>query len=233
VVSQLMQVPFEPQLGKPGITHRLAPLQQPAGHEVPLQTQLPPEHSCPLTHWLLSPHMQPAAQRSASCGLHALHVPPPPPHCENDPTMQLVPLQHPSGHELELHTQVPPMQRCPLTHAAFMPHAHAPAIVQLSASEGSQLTHALPLMPQVPNERALQNAVPALVVQQPFGQVPELHTHAPFLQTVPLVQAALPPQVQVLLVASQPSPCAVATQLVHCTAPVLQVVAVSDAGVTH
>jgi hypothetical protein len=49
-----------------------------------------------------------------------------------------------------LHTQAPLTHLAPLPHAALLPQRQVPVVVlQLSATAGSQLTHAAPPTPQV------------------------------------------------------------------------------------
>jgi hypothetical protein len=116
---------------------------------------------------------------------HVPHVLPAAPHaavlCPAG-AMQLLPEQHPPGHEPELHTHVPPEQVCPLPQAAVVPQRHTPALQVLVLPEHG--THAAP---EVPHAAALWLApvrhMPAL--QHPVGQLVESHTHAPLTQRWP------------------------------------------------
>jgi hypothetical protein len=64
--------------------------------------------------------------------------------------------------------------------------------VQLSAMSVSQLMQEAPKIPQVANEGLLQ----VFPVQQPLGQLEELHTHCPRIHCCPAEQAELPPHIQ-------------------------------------
>lgn len=71
------------------------------------------------------------------------------------------------GHEVPLHTQVPPTQAVPVGQAAPVPQLHTPAAEQLSAVRASHAVQALPARPQVSAPRTRQKP-PA---QQPSGHV--------------------------------------------------------------
>ena len=146
--------------------------QQPEGHEVALQTQvpLPVSHSCPALQ--LAQAAPPVPQVDWPWVLH-----------------WWAPSQQPLGQEVPSHTQLPPLQRCPAAQAAFAPHLHWPP-EQVSVLLGSQLVQAAPLRPQA---STVGGAVPTLPVQHPVGQEVASHTQLPPLQRWPAPQAALAP----------------------------------------
>jgi hypothetical protein len=78
---------------------------------------------------------------SERCVSHAEHRPPFVPHWVIVPgERQLVPLQQPSEHELESHTQALLKQRWPWPHCAPVPQRHAP-LPQLFERVRSQVWH--------------------------------------------------------------------------------------------
>ena len=146
-------------------------LQQPIGQLVASQTHVPPEQRCPVAQAAPAPQAQaPAVQRSDFVS----HVPQDVAGAPQAAVLwlagatQVVPLQQPPGHEVALHTQVPPEQVWPLPQAAPAPHLHAPLVQVLVLPE--QGPHAAPPVPQA---AALCPApvrhTPAL--QQPVGQL--------------------------------------------------------------
>jgi hypothetical protein len=91
---------------------QLPSLQQPVGHEVLSQTQLPFTHSCPAAHAGLVPHTHcPALEQPSPDDPHVVQAPPSVPQLTDDAVSHAVPLQHPFGHEAASHTHAP------LTHA--------------------------------------------------------------------------------------------------------------------
>lgn len=162
----------------------VAPLQQPP-HVEGSHTQTPPAQRCP------SPQGSPLPHRQAPAFVHVSAVMPHGSHC--DPTepqlsevtgeTHVVPEQHPV-HEVELHTQLPLTQACPLLHGAFVPQRHIPA-EQLSADEALQPTQMSASMPHVENDEALH----VEPWQHPFGHDVELQTQAPPEQTCPAAHA--------------------------------------------
>jgi hypothetical protein len=168
------------------------PLQQPVGHEEALHTQAPPTQACPIAHWLLGPQPQlPPAHESARPAAQPMHVAPPVPHCVVEGTTHVVPLQHPSGHELASHTQAPPTHSWPLPQGAPVPHLQAPAEEHPSDFSASHEMQALPPTPQAVIERGLQLGPE----QHPVAQFMAQPEHVPLLQVSPDGQLAhaLPP----------------------------------------
>lgn len=92
----------------------------------------------------------PPTQRSAIPVGHPAHKLPPIPHAPSVGTMHgpAGPAQHPSGHELPLHTHAPPTHANPSVHFGPFPHRQLPAALQWSLRPTVQLVHATPLMPQ-------------------------------------------------------------------------------------
>lgn len=70
-------------------------------------------------------HVPDALHRSAVSGGHAMHDSPPVPHVVGPRTSHVVPLQHPSGHDVASHSHCPAEHRCPAAHAGPLPHAGA------------------------------------------------------------------------------------------------------------
>lgn len=123
-----MQVaPGIPHCDADGVMH-VAPLQHPLGHEVALQTQVPPTHCWPAEQGWPEPHVQAPVleQPSAVVGSHATHALPPLPQAVSDRGLQLGPEQH------------------PLAHVIAHPE-HRPSPWQVSFA--GQLAHALPPLP--------------------------------------------------------------------------------------
>ena len=110
---------------------------------------------------------------------------------------QVFPLQQPLGHEVALHTQLPPTHCWPAAHAAPPPQAQAPTALQLSAVVGSQAVQRLPAAPQAVSDGVMQ---PPRRPQQPRGQEVWSHTQAPPTQCVPVPQAGPVPQLHTPLV---------------------------------
>ena len=64
-------------------------------------------HCCPAVQAGPVPHLHtPAVQLSAVLPLQAVQAPPPVPHAENRPTLQVAPLQQPAGHVVASHGAV-------------------------------------------------------------------------------------------------------------------------------
>jgi hypothetical protein len=97
--------------------------------------------------------------------------------------VQVVPLQHPLGHELMSQMHVPATQCCPAAHGAVEPHWQVPP-TQLSARSASQATQAIAPVPQV--------AVDGVLHVEPL-QHPVAHPVAQPEQTPP-VQVCAPGQ---------------------------------------
>lgn len=136
---------------------------------------------------MLQPLQRPSMQDSPAG--HRSQLPPPPPHESGvSPGRQRPPEQHPSGHEVPSHTQVPPMHRWPTRHDGSLPQRQVPVAEQLSARM-SQATHVEPSSPQVVSERVLQ----VFPSQQPLGQDLSVHTHCPPAQNCPPAQGGPPP----------------------------------------
>lgn len=120
--APLAHVPPAPQLAHavPPVPHavallparQLVPLQQPS-HEVASHTQAPPTQCWPAAH------AGPLPQRQAPVASHVLeirgsqtrHCAPGAPHDAAERVVHVEPAQHPVGHDVASHTQLPPMQR--------------------------------------------------------------------------------------------------------------------------
>lgn len=75
------------------------PAQHPFGHDVVVQTQLPPEQACPAAHTAPVPHRQlpEVEQLSAFVVSHPVQASPPTPQLTTVEVSQLAPAQHPEG----------------------------------------------------------------------------------------------------------------------------------------
>jgi hypothetical protein len=68
------------------------PEQQPCGQEVPLHTQAPPTHTCPVAHAAPDPQVHaPALEQPSATVPQAAHAPPAVPHARSDTASQTVP----------------------------------------------------------------------------------------------------------------------------------------------
>ena len=115
-------------------------------------------------------------QLSAVVGSQVAHICPGAPHAVVlSAVVQLVPLQHPDGHEVTSHTQAPLTQCCPAAHGAPLPHWHAP-LLQLSVRTESQAIHAIAPVPHEVTEGGETQVDP---LQQPVVQVAAQPEHTP------------------------------------------------------
>jgi hypothetical protein len=95
-----------------------------------------------------------------------VHAPPFVPQVEDEGALQVVPLQQPLGHDVELQTQAPPTHCWPAAQAGLLPQRHAPLVEQLLAPM-PQLTHAAPAGP---HWEVVVGAMHCwLALQQPLG----------------------------------------------------------------
>ncbi len=160
--------------------------QQPAHPLVASHTQTPALHRNPAPHAAFVPHLHwPPLQVSAFALSHATQVDPLVPHAPVVGVWQLLPEQHPVGHDVASHTQLPDTQCWPAAHTAPEPQAHWP-LVHRSAFEVSHAAHAAPLVPHV----AVVGVVHALFLQHPVGHDVESHVQAPETQRCPAEHAA-------------------------------------------
>ena len=117
-------------------------------------------------------------QLSADVALQVVQDAPPVPQVKTEGELQVVPEQHPDGHEVESQTQLPLTHRCPVAQAAFVPHMHAPP-VQAFALVVSHATQAFPPLAHALTAGVVHEA-PA---QHPDGHEEALHTQVPPEQT--------------------------------------------------
>ena len=162
----------------------VAPSQQPSGQDVTSQVQAPAEQCCPGPQGAPLPQWQaPALQLSDWIASHGKHEAPPVPHWAAEGVLQVEPVQHPLGQEVASHTQRPPAQRCPPSHAGLPPHEHWPVVEQASAVAASHWTQATALTPQ----DAKADIVHVIPLQQPSGQAQLVQ--APPVQASPVRHA--------------------------------------------
>jgi hypothetical protein len=169
VAAQATQAPPPmPQLAMAGVRQML-PVQQPVLQDNESQTQVPFAQRCPVPHARLAPQAHPpaAVQVSVSAGSQVRHAAPGAPQRASERDTQVVPSQHPVGHEVALQTHFPVTQRWPAPHAGAVPHVQVPVAAQPSARVASQPTHTAPPLPQVASAGGLQVAPE----QQPPGQL--------------------------------------------------------------
>ena len=173
LASQAVQTaPADPHVASDGVVTHDVPLQQPPGHEVAVQTQVPPEQTCPEAQGAPGPHEQSpiAEQLSALVTSQATHPSPPNPHAPSERALHVGPEQH------------------PVAHVA----AHPLHVPEVQLSPPGQLWHAVPPLPQAPMLLPGSQSAPA---QHPVGQDTPSQTHVPFRQRCPVEQAAPVPQV--------------------------------------
>lgn len=126
------------------------PEQQPVAQEVASHTHSPPTHRWPPAHAAPEPQPQPPPEHeSARSTLQVEQAPPTAPQDDSDIALQVWPTQHPPGHEVASHTQVPPAQRWPVPQGTPVPHWQNPVAPQAPLFAGSQVRHAEPRVPQV------------------------------------------------------------------------------------
>jgi hypothetical protein len=161
-----------------------APLQQPAGHELEVHSHMPPAHTWPWAHIFPPPQVQvPLVHPSAEGVPHDWQATPPTPHGVGDADTRQLPVasQHPVGHEVALHSHLPPRHCWPGLHGVpEPPHSQLPK-VQLSATRVLHARQASPPTPHALVERAL-HVEPE---QQPCVQVCVHPVHAPDAQLSP------------------------------------------------
>jgi len=164
----------------PGVV-QFCPEQQPFGHDVASQMQLPPEQRCPEPQ--ARPPLQvqrPSAPHPSPLEPHVLHEPPAVPHVPASCCWHWLFWQQPLGHDAALHVQAPPTHACPCGQALPDLHTH-PAAVQVSAPI-PQGAHAPPPAPQA----VADGAVHVCPEQQPLGHVVPLQSaQEPALQMRP------------------------------------------------
>ncbi len=174
VVPQFEHVPpgGGPQLVTDSVM-QLVPEQQPVGHEVGSQTQLPETHSCPATHAAPPPQLHAPLTHWFPVEPQFTHVAPIVPHADAEGVVHVVPEQQPVGQEVALQTHAPATHSWPLAHAAPVPHVQTPFVHESALMP--QAMHAPPPVPQVEAEGVLQFGPE----QHPLGHVVALHPHAP------------------------------------------------------
>ena len=166
--------PWIPQAIADG-TVQTAPLQQPAGQDLPLHTQAPRAHSWPATQGAPLPQLHaPPPHASAKSGSQAAQAVPGLAHALAVSGSQLDPLQQPAGHDAASHKQAPFAQRWPGAQSGPLPQAQTPA-THPSARAPSQATHEAPCRPQA----VVEGDVHFAPAQQPAGQEPGVHAHWP------------------------------------------------------
>jgi hypothetical protein len=106
-------------------------VQQPVGHEVLLHWHVPPTHSRPAAHAAPPPQVHaPVPEQPSAFEPHAMQVEPDAPHAAAvvGETHAWLAEQHPLGHDVELHTHVPPLHSCPGAHTPPAPQEHVPSV---------------------------------------------------------------------------------------------------------
>jgi hypothetical protein len=178
---------------------QVVPSQQPFGQLAPSHLHTPP------TQCWLAPHGPPvvphtqvplAVHVSAVIG-HAAHAVPGAAHAAPEVVTQAPLAQQPPGHDVESHTQLPPLQRWPLAQANPAPQSQTPA-----TQESAPMPHGWHRLPGVLHA-LVEVIVQTLPMQQPFGHEVASHTHAPPEQRCPPVHRVFPPHVHAPL--TQPS----------------------------
>jgi hypothetical protein len=167
-------------------------VQQPIGHEVPSQVQVPPRQCCPGPQVDCEPqlHTPAAEQLSVSSGSQVAQATPSIPQAPTEEGLQTPLLQQPSGQLVPSQTQSPVRQCWCSPQAGSVPHRQLPSAEQVLERSRSQLTQVAPLTPHVSGLRCKQ--LPSW--QQPDGQELESHTQRPSTQRAPPWQAEDCPQ---------------------------------------
>jgi hypothetical protein len=181
----------------------------------------------PSLHSVPSPHTAPPGpqlhapftQRSACAEPHAVHGPPPVPHAALDGTRHgpLADAQHPSAHELPVHTHAPATHESPAAHCPELPQRQLPPGPHRSARPGLQVLHAAPLTPHtsVPPSVTVPDVwfTHALPWQHPM-QLVLVHMHTPPTHSCPGAHGDAPPHLHTPEAQLSPS----GAQLAHCAA---------------
>jgi hypothetical protein len=164
--------PWSPHSAPVGGDTQVVPLQHPLGHVWALQTHEPDWHTCPAPHSADEPHRHApdVEQLFESDDGHVTHVAPSVPHAVTDGVSHVAPLQHPLGHDVELHVHMPAEQTCPVEHSTPLPHWQ-PSGPQAFAFVMSHAEHASPCVPHVASDDVSHTA-PA---QHPLGQFCGVH----------------------------------------------------------
>jgi hypothetical protein len=188
----------------------MVPEQHPFGHEVPSHTHAPPTQRWPTEQGAPPPHWQlPVAEHRSAVIPQLVHAPPFAPQLPTACALQVVPEQHPVGHDVPSHTQLPCAQRWPAPQAGPAPQPQLPVAEQLSAVMTLHATHARPADPQLVSDGGVTQVVP---LQQPLGHDVPSQTQAPATQRWPVPHIGPPPHEQLpplvqrsALLASQPT----------------------------
>lgn len=154
----------------PGL--QLEPLQQPP-QVVPLQTQTPPEHACPLAQAAPVPHRQtpPELQLSEVVAEQLVQAEPELPQLPVvGGATQVFPEQQPPGQLTPSHTHTPPEHRWPAPQGAPVPHLQLPPL-QLFARE---VLHDVQAAPPLPHAEVVGGEVQVDPLQHPLGQLTAL-----------------------------------------------------------
>jgi hypothetical protein len=188
--------PPPPQLAvlcAPGAT-QVFPLQHPEGHELALQTQVPPEQVCPAAHAVPAPQRHVPLVQVFVPPEHGAQAAPPVPHAAAlcpPPLRHMPALQHPFGQLVASHTHAPPTHRWPAAHAAPAPQRQAPP-----AQRSAVTPHAAHACPELPHCAAVVALTHVPPLQQPFGQLAASHSQTPETQAWPAAHAGPAPQRQ-------------------------------------
>jgi hypothetical protein len=169
-------------------------LQQPVAHDVASHTHALFKHRWPTAHEAPVPQRQvPSPQLFALVVLQLVHAAPVCPHVFTSVNVtHVVPEQHPVGHVVTSHTQLP-LTQCKFdAHTLPVPHRQLP-VLQLSAFAVSQVPQAPPAVPHCDVVPGATQTPPA---QHPVGHDVASHTHALFKHRCPTPHAAAVPHRQ-------------------------------------
>jgi hypothetical protein len=185
-VQSAQEAPDPPQVVLPLVWQLLSDAQHPE-HEVPSQTQLPPEQCSPDGHVAVAPHPHDPPEQVLPVWVQSAQEAPDPPQVVL-PLVWQVPseAQHPE-HELESHAQLPETQCWPDAHGPPEPHEHAEEeqVIPICV----QSVHAFPAPPHVWS-LSVWHCPDA--EQQPAHDV-ELHVHALLTHACPAGHFAFEP----------------------------------------
>jgi hypothetical protein len=161
VASQATQAaPSRPHVGNADALHVESLAQHPAAHEDELQTQLPPEQTCPVLQAKANPHRQTpdVEQLSALVGSQPVQASPSAPQVVSVGLSQMAPEQHPVGQFAAVQpVHAPASQLWPGGHCShddpLAPHAAAVFPGRHFPAEQQPVGHDVTLQAQEPFEQ--------------------------------------------------------------------------------
>jgi hypothetical protein len=99
--------PLAPHVATDGMLHVPSVAQHPPGHDVESQMHVCPEHRWPCAHSPPEPHEQVPPSHPSATEPQSMHDVPICAHVLDPSVVQLLPEQHPPGHDVASQTQLP------------------------------------------------------------------------------------------------------------------------------